>query len=341
MTLAVYRFSAEWRAGTWTVQSRDIDGLVLHARCLDDVQRKAHDAIARRFGLERWSFEVVVQHALMEDRDLQSLVAGSIDARATANRAAQAATAMTRDALTALEASGMRRSDAQEVLGLEDVWSFEQRRDGVWEDLFSERVWQEPFAYAEGDWWARTRRDFWSHPTTPGEIRRFLALLAEEVGGPDELAKLDDAALPDEAFEWDGIPFDIRPFVGEVVALCDGACDAVFAHVEARTACRRLLALSARQSPEYFRQPLVAERIAAALCWTIGKANELFSRKGPPRMGDLSQALGVSSPSSRAPSLLKAAGFDDHHLGIVRGLPALLVSTKRRQITAQRDRYTT
>jgi uncharacterized protein DUF6398 len=336
-TLAVYRLHAEWRAGTWTVRSRDVDGLLLHARCLGDVQRKACDAIARLYRVERWSFDVVVQHAVVDDTDAQSVIADSVARRTAANQAAREATNATVAALARLEASGMRRDDAQELLGLEDIWDFHRRRDGVCEELFDERVWEMPFLYDVH--WPSSAWDRWSHPSTPGECRRLLAALAEEVGGPDELALVDGTPLPDEPFEWDGIPYDIRRFIAEVATHCDDTCDAVFADVEARTACRRLLAVMARQAPEYFRKPLVAERIAAAVCWIIGKANQLFSTKGPPRIGDIGKALGVSSPAGRAPTMLQAAGFAPGHSHVFLESPAFLTSQQRRRIIELRDTY--
>ena len=43
-------------------------------------------------------------------------------------------------------------------------------------------------------------------------------LLREAAGGDDSLQALDDDPLPDEEFDWAGIPDDVRDKVGEVLA---------------------------------------------------------------------------------------------------------------------------
>ncbi|MGH8909817.1 MAG: hypothetical protein ACRD0K_25820 [Egibacteraceae bacterium] len=79
-----------------------------------------------------------------------------------------------------------------------------------------------------------------------------LDVLRMAVGGPDRLADLDDAPLPDEPFAWSGIPDDIRDRVGDVLARCDRCCEELL-DVECRTACRRLLARAAAGDPNVFR----------------------------------------------------------------------------------------
>jgi hypothetical protein len=64
--------------------------------------------------------------------------------------------------------------------------------------------------------------------------------LEAAVGGEVELEQLTDDPLPDEPFEWLGVPEDIRPKLEEILALCDANADALL-DVEHRTANRRLL----------------------------------------------------------------------------------------------------
>ena len=54
------------------------------------------------------------------------------------------------------------------------------------------------------------------------------------------LMALDDTPLPDQPFEWTGVPEDIRPVVAEVLSQCDRVTDELL-DVEHRTAMRRFL----------------------------------------------------------------------------------------------------
>lgn len=175
---------------------------------------------------------------------------------------------------------------------------------------------------------------------------RFLReTLSRAVGGDDALATLDDLALPDEPFAWDGIADDIAPKVAEVLAVCDRCCDELL-DVEYRTACRRFLARAARGGPHVFRRRGRADTAAAAVCWTVGKANELFSPSGGGMYAkDLLAHFGLAqgSVSQRAATLMKAAGIEGRYgyypaWDVALGDPGLLVSGRRRRIMERRDR---
>lgn len=134
--------------------------------------------------------------------------------------------------------------------------------------------------------------------------------------------------------------------VAEVLAACDRCCDALL-DPEYRTACRRYVARVARADPEAFRRRGRADTAAAAVCWTIGKANDLFSpSRGRMRVKDLLGhfALTQGTVSQRAFTLLKAAGCGPSHGYSAAGWhgelgdPGLLVSARRRRIVEQRDR---
>ncbi|HZD65107.1 MAG TPA: DUF6398 domain-containing protein [Acidimicrobiales bacterium] len=176
----------------------------------------------------------------------------------------------------------------------------------------------------------------------PGQV--VLEVLRGAVGGEEALGALDDRALPDEAFAWEGVDPDIAPAVSEVLAACDRCCDEAL-DVEYRTACRRFLARAARGDPAAFHRRGHTDT-AAAVCWTVGKANDLFTPEGDAMaVSDLLGHFGVSQASvaQRATTLLRAAGVpgqgssspDDLALGD----PGLLVAGQRRRFVALRDRY--
>jgi hypothetical protein len=162
-----------------------------------------------------------------------------------------------------------------------------------------------------------------------------LERLGRDVGGAGALRQLDDRPLPDEPFAWDGIEPDIHDAVAAVLRLCDGCCDELL-DTEYRTACRRLLRRVAVGDPAVFRRRGRADTAAAALCWLVGGANDLFRRM---LVKDLMAWFGTSgTPSQRAATLVRAAGIDqdgDRALGS----PDLLVSAFRRHLIGLRDRY--
>src|SRR5262249_20351908 len=135
--------------------------------------------------------------------------------------------------------------------------------------------------------------------------------LRRAVGGEDALATLDEIPLPDEPFSWGPIPVDIHERVMEVLALLDRCCDERL-DVEYRTACRRFLSHAAAEDPEIFRRRGGAETAAGAICWIIGKANELFTAQM--QVKDLMGCFGIrqGSVSQRSEALLRAIGVDPH-----------------------------
>lgn len=166
-----------------------------------------------------------------------------------------------------------------------------------------------------------------------------LASLAEQVGGESALDELDTAPVPDEELDWTGIPEDIHGRVGEVLEIADRCCNELL-DVEYRTIVRRLLARAAGGDPDVFRRKARTDYAAAALVWTVGKANDLF--RTHMLVKDLMAWFGISqgSVSQRAATLRKAAGISDPGRRSDRlGDPTLLHSAKRRSIVEWRDRY--
>jgi hypothetical protein len=172
-----------------------------------------------------------------------------------------------------------------------------------------------------------------------------LGWLREAAGGDEALRDLDDTPLPDEPFDWTGIADDVHAKVAEVLGLCDRCCDELL-DTEYRTACRRLLARAAAGDPAVFRRRASSATAAAAICWIVGKDNDLFvPSRGRMQVKDLLAHFGIKQGgvSQRADTLLEAAGFDPYARTweLRLGSPELLVSGRRRRLIELRDRYST
>ncbi len=183
-------------------------------------------------------------------------------------------------------------------------------------------------------------------PFDYGDHRAFMReLLREAAGSDDALRALDDRPLPDEDFDWAGIPDDVHDKVAEVLELTDACCDDLL-DVEYRTVCRRLLARVAAGDPAVFRRRASSATAAAAICWIVGKDNDLFSPAGGRMLvKDLMAHFGLAQGgvSQRAETLMKAAGFDPsaRRWDLRLGDPDLLVSRRRRRMIELRDEYLT
>ena len=166
--------------------------------------------------------------------------------------------------------------------------------------------------------------------------------LARDVGGRAELTRLDATPLPDEPFQWAGVPDDVSAKVAEVLALADGCCTELL-DVEYRTACRRVLARVASVDPAFFRRKGRAETAAAALVWIVGKANSLFGRRPGHnihlQVKDVTGHFGsgAGSASQRAASMLRAGGFSDDTYDVCLGSPDFLIAPHRQWLVTQRD----
>jgi hypothetical protein len=170
-----------------------------------------------------------------------------------------------------------------------------------------------------------------------------LEALRDAVGSDDALRTLDDRPLPDEDFDWSGIPDDVHAKVEEILGLTDGCCDELL-DTEYRTSCRRLLARAAAGGPAVFRRRSGSAGTAAAVCWIVGKDNDLFGPAGGGMLvKDLMAGFGLAhgGVSQRAGALLNAAGFDPSapRWPLRLGDPELLVSRRRRRIIELRDEY--
>lgn len=168
--------------------------------------------------------------------------------------------------------------------------------------------------------------------------RRQLDALAFVVGGPRALMELDTVPLPNEPFEWTDVADDLRERVGNILALCDGCCEAVF-DIEHRTAARRLLHRVATRGSRALRTKSRDESAASAVCWAIGVANEAFQPEGPVTKKAVAEHLGLSGIGDR-PSLFRYAGLPEvWGREVTLGSPRYLVSSYRRQLVARRDEF--
>ncbi|MCH5644272.1 hypothetical protein [Gordonia sp. ABSL49_1] len=167
-----------------------------------------------------------------------------------------------------------------------------------------------------------------------------LRLLDDRVGGRVALFELDDTPLPDEDFVREGIPDDIVAVVEEVLDKCDACADAFF-DVEHRTAMRRMLSRAARNDPTIFRRKVAPERLAAAIGWAIGRANDsLNGQFATTTVTDFLAWFGVKgSVAKRAEPILAANGAPTHQrYGMMMlGAPDLLTSEMRQSLMRSRD----
>ncbi|MBU9763554.1 hypothetical protein FR943_06825 [Mycobacterium sp. TNTM28] len=167
-----------------------------------------------------------------------------------------------------------------------------------------------------------------------------LETLARQVGGEEQLDQLDTVPLPDEPFDWSGIPDDVTPRVAEVLELADGCCDALL-DVEYRTIARRVLARVAATGPAVFRRKARADTAAAAVVWIAGKANgqcELAAGRQRLRSTDITRHFDIKgSPSQRGEVMLRAADFPSHGYDVELGSPDYLTAERREQIIRRRD----
>jgi len=163
--------------------------------------------------------------------------------------------------------------------------------------------------------------------------------LERAVGGRLQLQALDDRPLPDEPFEWAGIPEAARPQVEQMLEACDRCADELL-DVEHRTAMRRFLSRAAVGDPKAFTRKALPARGAAAIAWVICQANESTDPYGPLTAQALIAWFGLKgSVAQRAEPLLRANGVNPHQMyeGMRLGTPDLLVARRRAALIAARD----
>ncbi|MFC6286911.1 hypothetical protein ACFP3Q_06760 [Nocardioides sp. GCM10027113] len=211
-------------------------------------------------------------------------------------------------------------------------------------------VWSEP---VEAGPWQRhadeldlRRRPCRPAPASEPPYDAALAWLSDVAGGVGALAALDDAplvpgglALPDAA------PAD-RQRLEATATLLARVADELF-DAEAAIALRRALLLVWAASPDAVRRARSAAALAGGICWAVGKANDLFTRRGITQTA-VQHRLGLSSSMSSLGAGVQRelrgfalfTGFRPHGLPdlLPLGHPELLTSSTRRLLVAIRDR---
>jgi hypothetical protein len=170
---------------------------------------------------------------------------------------------------------------------------------------------------------------------------RMRELLVEQVGDEEALDALDLTPLPDEPLELDRVPADVRERVERISQLTDACCEELL-DVEHRTACRRFLVDVAAADPRIFRRRGRDETAAAAIVWTITKANDtLEPYHGGLTATRLLACFGISgSVSQRSQTMLNALGVPrSWEPGVRLGTSRYLVAAARASIIERRDRY--
>lgn len=170
----------------------------------------------------------------------------------------------------------------------------------------------------------------------------YLDLLAQSVGGREELNTLDSTPLPDEALDVASLEPDIIDRVRIVAGLTDGACVQLFEDPELRTAARRALVRIAAADPAIFRRRSSDTTAAAALSWIVAKGNDYLDFDEDVTVGELMELFGLKgSPGQRAQPMLRALGLREFDWAYDPKLGAadLLTSEVRAEIIRQRDQW--
>ena len=169
------------------------------------------------------------------------------------------------------------------------------------------------------------------------DLERFQrSMLAEMVGGEQQLDRLTAEPLPDEPFDDHGIPDQIAGRVAETLALVDRCCDELL-DTEHRTAVRRLLHDVAIADPRGFDGRSKPRTAAAGLCWMVGRANESVGY-GDLQTQELMAWFGLkTAPVARAESIRRALGLDPLSWPASLGSARYLTGERRAALVEQRD----
>lgn len=177
----------------------------------------------------------------------------------------------------------------------------------------------------------------WRPPVSP--VQSLLNRLAAQVGGAASLAELDACPLPDEAFDWDGIPEDIRSKLVLILSELDRVCEQAWpgsVGIELRTACRRLLAAVSSTDARLVRKSENPAKVAGAVCWVVGRANHTVSGRGPVTSSALTKLFGLStSPSDlgrRLQAVLITRDWNDPYNDTALKSPRYLIGSVREGI---------
>jgi len=218
--------------------------------------------------------------------------------------------------------------------------------DGRLVDIWSEPVagtrWQHHADLLERD--GRPSASSW--PSEPAH-EQVLAWLDAAVGGREQLIGLDAFCAPDDDFEPDpDLPPPARELLADVVDLLETGAR-VLREPEARALLHRALRSVWTSDPDAVLGAGSAARVAAGLCWLVGKANGWFGPAGRVTQGRVKDALGCSTTLSVAGRAYQqaVAGFwpqpprASYLLPdlLLLGRPDLLSTATRRRLVRSRD----
>ena len=169
------------------------------------------------------------------------------------------------------------------------------------------------------------------------DLERFQrSMLADMVGGEQQLDRLTAEPLPDEPFDDQGIPDQIADRVAETLALVDRCCEELL-DTEHRTAVRRLLHDVAIAHPRGFDGRSRPRTAAAGLCWMVGRANASVGY-GDLQTQELMAWFGLKAPPvTRAYSIQRALGLDPLSSPASLGSARYLTGERRAALIDQRD----
>ena len=111
-----YTATAERGEGWWAIRVAELPGVFSQARRLDNVGDMARDAIALFLDVPSDAFDVTVRQVL--SNEAQVVVDAAIEARETAQRHQEIASARSREAVRALALLGLPQRDIGRLLGL-------------------------------------------------------------------------------------------------------------------------------------------------------------------------------------------------------------------------------
>jgi len=161
-------------------------------------------------------------------------------------------------------------------------------------------------------------------------------MLADEVGGFEQLELLDADLLPIEELDLEDVPDDLHERLHAIDALISEACRTFF-DAEVLTAVRRLTHDIAIGDPKVLRGRVKDATTAAALCWLVARHNDLLGVSGRVQSQTLYGHFGISNASGRARTLRDALVLPARPFSESLGSARYLVGSARAVMIARRD----
>jgi hypothetical protein len=182
----------------------------------------------------------------------------------------------------------------------------------------------------------------WRAPFDPVQSR--LDQLAAKVGGHGALLELDAVPVTEEVFDWNGFPDEIVAMLASVIDELIRVCALAWpgsVGLELQFACQRFLGNLASSDAGIVRKIENPAKLAGAICWLVGRANNCVRSRGQITATALAKMFGLpSSPSDLGGRLKRvlvnhewADPYNDTSLKSAR----YLISSVRETIETERD----